>query len=102
MTDSPQNSPHPPPAVCIDWQAFLPYLNDSDLSEQDKRAFVETLWSIVLSFVDLGYGLNPTQEICGEVIDLNRLFTGRVADVLDCPHIPAIETTAHSQEEDRS
>ena len=101
MTDSPQPQNTPPPAIQIDWQALLPYLEDSDLPDEDKRAFVETLWSIVLSFVDLGYGLNPTQEICGEVIDLNRIFTGHTADMVNCPRIPAVETSAQSQKEDR-
>ena len=74
MTDF---TPEPPPiplAIRLDIEAFLPFLADADLSDADKRAFIETLWSIVVSFVDLGFALNPTQQVCGEVFDLNRVL----------------------------
>lgn len=63
------------PALRFDWADWLPYLEDEDIPEEQKRALIETLWSIVVAFVDLGWQLNPKPEICGEVIDLKAVLT---------------------------
>lgn len=70
-----------PPAIRFDWQDWLPYIVDADIPEDQKREFIETLFSIVIGFVDLGFGLNPTQEICGEEIDLTAILR---AGVVEC------------------
>ena len=44
-------------------------LDESDLSPAEQRELIETLWSIVLAFVDLGFDLSPVQQICGEAED---------------------------------
>lgn len=66
------------PGLKVDWELYGEYLEASDLSEADKREFVESHWAIVVSFVDLGFGLHPTQQTCGEVIDLTALLGGDV------------------------
>ncbi|MEM8786876.1 MAG: hypothetical protein AAGE76_01290 [Pseudomonadota bacterium] len=71
MTDEIPQMNMPPPKVAFDWQEFLPHLAESDLSEDQKRAFIETMWQIVLAFVDLGFEVGTPQESCGEAIDLN-------------------------------
>ena len=55
------------PVLKVDWELYGEYLEASDLSDAEKREFIETLWSIVVSFVDLGFGLHPTQQTCGEI-----------------------------------
>jgi hypothetical protein len=37
------------------------------MSEADKRLFIEALWSIIMNFVDLGFGIHPLQEVYGTV-----------------------------------
>lgn len=49
------------PSLSIDWELYAEYLNESDLSEEEKREFIQTLWYIVVSFVDLGFGVSSTQ-----------------------------------------
>lgn len=74
------------PALVIDWELYGRYLEDSDLSEADKRLLIETLWSIMVSFVDLGFRLSPVANSCG-------LPDGDVTEVaplmLDCRDITA-------------
>ncbi|MDJ0826437.1 MAG: hypothetical protein QNJ16_13105 [Rhodobacter sp.] len=65
-------------ALRFDWEDWLPYLADSELSEDQKREFIESLWAIVMGFVDLGFHLNPTAEICGETIDLRAVLEAAV------------------------
>jgi hypothetical protein len=55
-----------PPSLTIDWDAYLPFFEDEDISEEDKNALIEALWSIVVSFVDLGFGVHPVQQACGK------------------------------------
>lgn len=58
--------PQTPPRLTIDWQAYLPLLEDSDIPEADKRELIETLWSIVVLFVDLGFETDTTPQSCGK------------------------------------
>lgn len=55
-----------PPSLTLDWEAYAPLLNDPSISEDQKRELIETLWSIVLSFVDLGFDVHPVQQVCGQ------------------------------------
>ena len=61
------------PALSIDWDLYGRYLEESDLSDDQKREFIETLWNIMVSFVDLGFGLHPLQQACEHKHDLSQL-----------------------------
>ena len=39
------------PALTIDYALYEQYLDDSDLTDAQKREFLETLWNIIVSFV---------------------------------------------------
>lgn len=54
------------PSVAIDWEQCLRLLEDSDMTDAQKREFIETVWSIVTAFVDLGFDLHPVQQACGQ------------------------------------
>lgn len=62
------------PALRFDWTDWLPYLEDQDIPEEQKREIIETLWSIVVAFVDLGWQLNPRPEFCGQPLDLKAIL----------------------------
>lgn len=74
------------PTLIIDWQRYEAMLEASDLPDADKRAFLETLWSIVVSFVDLGIGIHPFQQLdpdgCELDIDLTRFMATDVVSSL--------------------
>jgi hypothetical protein len=77
-------NPKPGPmAIRFDCEEWMPYLADSNLSDDKKIELLKTLHSIVLSYVDLGFRLNPVQEICGEVIDLKAVLEAAVLNSLD-------------------
>ncbi len=60
----------PKPKLHHDWEDWLPYLEQSDATPEQKRALIEALWSIVLCFVDLGWDVSDASESCGEPLDL--------------------------------
>jgi len=47
-------------------QRYQQYLDDSGMSDAEKQSFIEALWVIVIGFVDLGFGVHPLQEVCGQ------------------------------------
>ena len=49
------------PALSIDWDLYGQYLEDSAMTDDEKLEFIGVLWSIVVSFVDLGLGIHPAQ-----------------------------------------
>lgn len=52
----------PPPKVQFDWQEWLPYIAEADLAEAEKQHMIETLWTIVLAFVDLGWDVSADPD----------------------------------------
>ena len=83
MTDAPPDSDQSkaPPSLSIDWEAYLPFFENEEISDEDKRELIGILWSIMVSFVDLGFDIHPVQQACGE--DQDDLASD-IADVLSC------------------
>lgn len=51
------------PRLTIDWELYAELLEDSDLTDVEKKEFIETLWSLVVSFVDLGFEISSESRI---------------------------------------
>ncbi len=45
---------------------FRPLSRREHIPDDQKRELIETLWSIVVAFVDFGFGIHPVQQNCGE------------------------------------
>lgn len=56
-----------PPSLAIDWDLYAAMLEESDATDAQKRELIETLWAIVVTFVDLGFNLQPAPQSCGEL-----------------------------------
>ena len=74
----PEVAPRRQPGLRFDWRDWAPYLDDDGIPDDQKRELIETLWSIVTAFVDMGWSLNPTQQICGQDIDLKAVLDAAV------------------------
>lgn len=59
----------PRPTLSIDWEVYAAMLEESDMPLDQQKELIETLWSIAVMFVDLGFDLNPVSQICGEPDD---------------------------------
>lgn len=55
------------PTLSIDIDRYQEYLDGSDLTPEQKEEFLRAVWSIVVTFVELGYGVHPLQEACGQL-----------------------------------
>lgn len=84
-------------ALSIDYELYEHYLESSDLTETQKRDFLEALWSIIVNFVDLGFEVHPLQQVC-EQNSLNSIL--EPADVVKSSK--QISQKAFSNAADRS
>jgi len=57
------------PIVTVDVDKYKSWIEDSGLSDAEKTEFLQALWSIVVTFVELGFGVHPLQEVCGQNSD---------------------------------
>lgn len=71
-------------AIQFDAQEFVHFLAESDLTEAEKLEYVQTVWTIVLQFVDMGFGLHPIQQASGQLSEDCALHGD--ADVLGSSH----------------
>ncbi|GAA6207894.1 hypothetical protein NBRC116601_11870 [Cognatishimia sp. WU-CL00825] len=63
------------PSLRFDVNDWLPYIEDENATYEQKVELIETLWSIVIGFVDLGWDIKFNPESCGEDADLYTLLT---------------------------
>jgi hypothetical protein len=54
------------PTVHVDVDRYKAYLDGSGMNDAQKEEFLQALWSIIVNFVELGYGVHPLQEVCGK------------------------------------
>lgn len=50
-------------ALTLDVDYYQSFLDDTELPEHKKQELIEALWSIVIGFVDLGFGIHPLQQV---------------------------------------
>lgn len=49
--------------ITLDVERYKHLLDDPALTETQKEEFLQALWSIVVTFVELGFGVHPLQEV---------------------------------------
>jgi hypothetical protein len=63
------------PALTLDVALYQAWLDGAELSDAEREAFLESLWSIMVAFVDLGFGVHPMQQaapaICGQICEFD-------------------------------
>ena len=66
------------PSIRFDWRDWLPYFEDVSIPDDQKQELIETLWAIVLAFVDLGFEVTETPKTGGQDIDLAAVLRSAV------------------------
>lgn len=57
---------HRYPTLTLDTERYQAMLDAPDLSENQKRELIETLWQVVVGFIDLNFDICTTDESAGE------------------------------------
>jgi hypothetical protein len=82
-----ERDPTPPTlAIQFDAQEFAHFLAESDLTEAQKLEYIQTIWTIALQFIDMGFGIHPLQQACGQFDDAELLCGIADSNALDSPH----------------
>ncbi len=52
--------------LTVDAERYQAYLDGVDMTPAQKEEFLQALWSIMFTFVTLGFEVHPLQEVCGK------------------------------------
>lgn len=50
----------------IDFERYQAVLDELDGMPDQKEALIRALWSVIVNFADLGFGVHPVQQVCGQ------------------------------------
>ena len=69
------------PALDVD--AYRPYIEDFDLTEEQAAELLRTLWEIMKAFVDLGFGVDSIHHFIPALGDASRALEGETVELED-------------------
>ena len=82
-------------ALTLDTELYQHYLEESGLDVAKREVFLETLWSVICQFAELGYHIHPVQcatgNSCGELPALMGLTEIDPANALNSPNTSITE-----------
>lgn len=50
------------PTLSIDVKLYQHYLDNADLTEEQKQELLQTLWQIICEFVQIGFNISPVEQ----------------------------------------
>jgi len=50
----------------LDVAYYQDLFDDPNLTEAEREQFITALWQIIVAFVELGFEVHPTQQVCGK------------------------------------
>lgn len=54
------------PYLTVDVERYQAYLDGTEMTNAQKEEFLQSMWQIIVSFVELGFDVHPLQEVCGK------------------------------------
>jgi hypothetical protein len=52
--------------IKVDVDRYQSYLDGTNLTAGQKEQFIQDMWLVMMSFVELGFEVHPVQEVCGK------------------------------------
>ena len=74
------------PLILVDYERYAHLLDDEDLTEDQKQEFLQTLWSIIVEFVSLGFNVHPLQQVSSGLDKNQKSFLSIDEHVLSLIH----------------
>lgn len=73
----------PKASFAFHWQDWIAYLEDVEATDEQKRELIETLWSIILVFVDLGWDMKYEVDKSDDTYQLSKALKDAVIKLED-------------------
>lgn len=74
------------PTLHLDITLYQEIMDDPSIPDDQKHELIENLWAIAVACVDLGLGLHPLQQACGQFELYEEIPTIFADDVVNCDH----------------
>lgn len=52
--------------IKVDVERYQSYLDGTNMTPTQKEEFLQAMWLVMVSFVELGFEVHPVQEVCGK------------------------------------
>ena len=86
---APSQAPGPAsdrPCIIVDYEKYAHFLEDSGLTDEEKQAFIQAIWSVIADFVSLGFGIHPLQQARHERNNDHKDISSDISDVITWRH----------------
>ena len=79
--------------IKVDVERYQSYLDDTSMTDQQKIDFLQALWLVMVSFVELGFEVYPIQHVCGKASSIGNESSARELDTVNFaePHDEEID-----------
>ncbi|MCB1832631.1 MAG: hypothetical protein KDH19_04185 [Geminicoccaceae bacterium] len=66
--------------LTLDPDRYAGHFDGLEIGEEDQKALLEALWSIMVAFVDLGFDVKNTDKCLPEIFNKDAISDGGVVD----------------------
>lgn len=82
----PTKTPITFPKLEIDYELFNKEIENTNLTDEQKREYLQIVWSFVVDCVDMGFGIHPVQQACEQKLVSDKLLTSSFQNVVNSDH----------------
>lgn len=54
------------PSLKLDVALYDKFLEISNLTDDEKQAYLNEMWAVIVGFIDLGFSVQPYEKTCGQ------------------------------------
>lgn len=69
--------------LTLDLERYAKHFDGLEISEADRNALLEALWSIMVAFVDLGFDVKQTNSFLPDIFNIDASFEENMVDCCD-------------------
>lgn len=70
----------------FDAEEFREFIDKIDATEEEKIEYLHLLWKIAVTFVDISFGVDSTQQIVSYKAEIDSPQESRLLQINDYPH----------------
>ena len=68
--------------IKVDVERYQAYLDGTGMTDQQKKDFLQAMWLVMISFVELGFEVHPIQDVCGKTPSIGKKCAAKEFDAV--------------------